>query len=493
MKKKLLSLLLAVSLIATMVIIPTTVSAANPWKTILEKDFSTADQLATGGVKGGTAGFIGSIAAFAYDAENACLKKTNATRWDFSLGKMYSSPNIVRLSFDVKLDDTADYFFQPFATTDDDSRQYIRFTTFGGEDIKRNEWQRYNIEFIPSGTAANQVAKYWRGEESHYSSAKTLTYSFANNRTNISWVRFEQKVAPTTEALFDNFKIESKRLIFATDFSDPSGYAVDSNKTFEPSRKPGFQKLNGTVTSNQKFEVDASIGNLEIMRLWFAGTYGSSNPVKVSFDLKTDADNLINLLFRVGAQTDDVSDVFPINGDNIVGGEEFVPGVWQKYNFVLYPNSDVTKHYFKAWRGDSSDMATAKETSYAVGTRKNVSNISLINGVTTDAGITYQIDNVIAEIFYNDGYDFTNPEITGVSVTIDNPASVSGNYWLIIAGYEGGAMDKVELKPLTLEKTDNMLTDTLAVPEDMAGCDNIKAFLWDSKTLEPLTGFIEVR
>jgi len=494
MKKKLLSLFLAVSMVAAMVIVPMTVSAANPWKTILNKDFSTAEQLANDGTQGGSpAGFIAHNNAFTYDAENGWLEKTNATRWDFSLGKLYTSPNVVRLSFDVMLDNTANYYFQPFANAWDGSGKSIHLTDFGGETIKRNEWQHYNIEFIPSNTVADQKVKIWRGDESYYASAQTITYSNVNNRTNISWVRFEQKTAPTTKALFDNFKIENKRLIFATDFSDPSGYAVDSNMTFEPSRKPGFQNLNGTVTSNQKFEVDASKGNLEIMRLWFAGTYDSSNPVKVSFDLKTDADNLINLLFRVGAQTDDVSDVFPINGDNIVGGEEFVPGVWQKYNFVLYPNSDVTKHYFKAWRGDSSDMATAKETSYAVGTRNNVSNISLINGVATDAGITYQIDNVIAEIFYNDGYDFTNPEITGVSVTIDNPASVSGNYWLIIAGYEGGAMDKVELKPLTLEKTDNMLTDTLAVPEDMAGCDNIKAFLWDSTTLEPLTDFIEVR
>ena len=83
---------------------------------------------------------------------------------------------------------------------------------------------------------------------------------------------------------------------------------------------------------------------------------------------------------------------------------------------------------------------------------------------------------------------------TGVKATIDNSAAVSGNYWLIIASYEsGGALDKVELKPLILESTNNMLTDILAVPEDMAGSDNIKAFLWDSETLEPLTEFIEVK
>ena len=126
MKKKLLSILVVLSMLGALMILPQTANAANPWKTILNKDFSTAEQLANDGTQGGSpAGFIAHNNAFTYDAENGWLVKTNATRWDFSLGKMYTSPNVVRLSFDVMLDNTANYYFQPFANAWDGSGKSI--------------------------------------------------------------------------------------------------------------------------------------------------------------------------------------------------------------------------------------------------------------------------------------------------------------------------------------------------------------------------------
>lgn len=828
--KKFLSILLMLAMLATLMIAPVSVSAANPWKVVMNKDFSTADQLATGGVKGGTAGFIDNTGGFVYDAENGCLKKTNATRWDYSLGKNYSAPNVVRYSFDVKLDATANYYFNAMSAEWDASSVAFTFDKdFGGDSLKRNEWQKYTIEFIPSATAGQQKAKLWRGDESYYSSAKEVTYSYANNRTAVTWLRFEQKAAPTTEVLFDNFKIEMfmflpevKSVSFfdnlgneITDFEDmtpavsmvkanianaasldailenfwifnetteeevelgdatyendiftaelpnglqggcnysinvdmalanangetgdgacitfntvfadmkaelkamsnetfeadkwktqwaknfdtsadftldgeyqkkagfvqvpdlPSGFVameydaenqclktqatgtpefsvhvpvqydsassaivampdrvrysfdvklpeangleaagdfyvqmyglkVTTNSTFrlsefggeavkrnewqrytmeiipnnqknaeqhvklwrgdesfyasavdkvypykdtnynythwirvirraenvsgtdnvyfdnfklerrryiftsdfsqgtynlvsqtlEPSGTPGFMTLGATVANDQRLMVDASHGNNEIMRVWLAGLYTNARPVKFSFDLKTDDENLINLLIRFGAQTADVSGNYVINGDKNVGGATFHPGAWQRYNFVIVPAASAGgNHTVTAWRGGESDRATAIETSFVMaGNRTNISNISLINGVAADA--TYYIDNVVAERFFNDGFEVTKPEITGVKATIDNSSAISGNYWLVLAGYNGNVFEKISIKPMELSATNSLLTETIEIPEDMEGCAEIKAYLWDNKTLEPLTGFIEVR
>ncbi len=818
-KSKFLSLLLVVSMLLGLMIATQTVSAANPWKIVMNKDFSTADQLAIGGVKGGTAGFIDSTGGFVYDEANACLKKTNATKWEISLGKNYSAPNKVRYSFDVKLDDSANYYIDVMSAAWDQSSVAFAFDkNFGGETFRRNEWQKYTLEFTPSATAAQQKVKLWRGDASYYDSAKEVTYSYANNRTAVTWLRFQQKAAPTTEVLFDNFKIEQfmflpevkavsfidnlgneitdfedmtpavaqvkvilenaasvdailenfwifnetrqtevtlgdatyvgnvftanlpnglqggcvysinvdpalanangemgdgayitfntayahmqaelkvsatdtyaadkwktvysrdyfdtslvdgnyatvaknknpdvpgmfygivkidrqtyvdylkledgayfyftyggvtkdairysfdinldgtanytiqpygydtsyqarnqgntadinfplsgfggeaatygsyqrynieiipditngtkhmikmwrgdeadyanattgyfrftaahpyitffkfyqtkapsgevymdnfkmekQRYIFNCDFSEAS-YAVDpSNATFAPSREAGFAALEGTITNAQRFEVDAANSNTEFMKVWLAGLYTNAAPVKFSFDLKTDNGNLINLLIRFGAQTSDVSGTYVVNGDENVGGATFHPGAWQRYNFIITPPATAgANHTITAWRGGESDRATAVTTTFVMpSNRTNVSNISLINGVAADT--TYYIDNVVAERFFDDGFEVTNPQINRVTATIDNAEGLTGDYWLLLAGYENGALTKIEPKDLTLKSFNSLLQESLNVPSDMAGCDQIKAFLWDKTTLEPLTGFIELR
>ena len=145
-----------------------------------------------------------------------------------------------------------------------------------------------------------------------------------------------------------------------------------------------------------------------------------------------------------------------------------------------------------AWRGGASDRAKAVETTFVMPKeRTNISNISLINGVGAD--VEYYIDNVVAERFPEDNFEVENPQITEVTATIDNSAAVEGNYWLVLAGYARNVFDKISIKPITVTKTDSLVTETISVPEDMAGCDSVKAFLWDSETLVPLTEYIEVK
>ena len=490
---------------------------ADKWKTQWAKNFDTSADFTLGGEYQKKAGFVqvpdlpSGFVAMEYDAENQCLK-TQATgtpefsvhvpvQYDSASSAIVAMPDRVRYSFDVKLPEAngleaaGDFYVQMYGLKVTTNSTF-RLSEFGGEAVKRNEWQRYTMEIIPNNQKnAEQHVKLWRGDESYYASAFDKVYPYKDTNYNYThWIRVIRRAADvsgTDDVYFDNFKLERRRYIFTSDFSQSSYDTVSANAG--PNGTPGFMTLGGTITNDQKLMVDASNGNSEIMKVWLAGLYTSARPVKFSFDLKTDDENLINLLIRFGAQTADVSGNYVVNGDKNVGGATFHPGAWQRYNFIIVPAATAGgNHTITAWRGGEKDRSTAVVTTFVMaGNRTNISNISLINGVAADT--TYYIDNVVAERFFNDGFEVTNPSITGVTATIDNPSAISGNYWLIIAGYEGEVMNKIELKPLTLESTDNILTDTLPVPEDMADCDNIKAFLWDCKTLEPLTGFIEVR
>lgn len=515
MKKKLLSLLLAVSLIATMVIIPTSVSAANPWKVVQAFDFSTAADVTPvarnndyipGFAQLSAEGYGNPLNNISYDSETQALIKSGANtgegRFDITLGYLYLAPDSWKFSFDVKLDSVADYaiFLGGY------NQQYMgnscRLSAFGGEAIKRGEWQRYNVEIIPISAGWHQM-KCWRGDDEDYASANLVTgvrqTSNPAGYNYVQWIRVQEVTGAigTENVYFDNFEFSRKRILLATDFATPESYATNTSMSWEYAQ-PVFHTVSGTVGNDQRLTVDASIDDEVVLRAWLDNRIAKADdmhlPVKFSFDYKSDAENLADLRFVVGAETHDFSEWFKVNSNDNIGGEEFVAGKWQKYNFIVYPNTDTTKQYFVAWRGDSSNFADAKTVYYTMGNnRTTVSNFMLLNDEPTEAGITYQIDNVVAEIFYNDGYEVVDPGITGVEATIDNAAGYTGNYWLIIAGYVGGAMDKLELKTLTLESTNKLLTDTLDVPEDMAGCDSIKAYLWDSTTLEPLTGFIQVK
>ena len=293
---------------------------ADKWKTIWTKDFSSASDFALddgsfNSSSSKTPGFVKSLNSLAYDEATQSMKTTTAgtPRFDVGLGGIVAMPDRLRYSFDVKLDDTADFYVNIYGlemTTSDT----FRFIEFGGEAIKRNEWQRYTMEIIPNNiTNTEQHVKLWRGDESYYASAVDKVYQFNDTRYNYAhWVRVTQRNAPTTDSVyFDNFKLERRRYIFASDFSENS-YGIVA-KTLEPSGVPGFIALNGTVTNTQQFKVDASKGNTELMRVWLAGMYPNARPVKFSFDLKTDDENLINLLIRFGANTDDVSGNYVVN------------------------------------------------------------------------------------------------------------------------------------------------------------------------------------
>lgn len=488
--------------------------ASQKWKTVKTFDFSTsADVTPVARVNDYIPGFaqlsangLGNpLNYISYDSETQALVKygsdTNAGRFDITLGYIYYGPDSWKFSFDVKLDEIADYAvylggYDQVYTGD------CRLSAFGGEALKRGEWQRYNIEIIPISTGWHQM-KCWRGDEEDYKNAVLVTGIRQTGRpaayNYVTWIRVNEITGAvgTANVYFDNFEFSRKRILLATDFASPESYATNTSMSWEYAQ-PAFHTVNGTVGNDQRLTVDASEGDKVVLRAWLDNRIAQASetqlPVKFSFDLMSDAENTMDLLLEVGAETHDFSQPFKVNSDEYVGGEAFVAGEWQKYNFIVYPNADATQQYFVAWRGDSSNFADAKTVYYTMGNnRTTVSNFMLLNGSPTEEGVTYQIDNVVAEIFHNDGYEIVDPIITGVKATIDNSAAQSGNYWLIVAGYDSDRLDEVELKPLTLESNNKLLTDTLDVPENMKNCKNIKAFLWDSTTLEPLTDFIEVR
>ena len=498
--------------------------SADMWKTQWSKNFDTEADFALDGVFQKKAGFIKftdvkvnnqlvptGLVSLEYDADNQCMKTQPSGTPEFSVhvpvqyndssDAIVAMPDRVRYSFDVKLPEAkegleaaGDFYVQMFGlkvTTDDT----FRLSEFGGEPVKRNEWQRYTMEIIPNNQSKTQEVKFWRGDESYYDTAAMKQYSYkAEGYYYTHWIRVirrAENVSGTDDVYFDNFKLERRRYIFTSDFSQGTYSIVP--QTLEPTGTPGFMTLGGTVTNNQQLMIDASKGNNEIMRVWFAGLYTSARPVKFSFDLKTDDENLINLLIRFGAQTADVSTTYVVNGDTNVGGATFHPGAWQRYNFIIEPSAAAGgNHTITAWRGGESDRAEAIKTTFVMpNNRTNISNVSLINGVAAD--VRYYIDNVVAERFFDDGFEVTNPSTSRVTATIDNAGGATGEYMLILAGYNGNALTKVKVNPITLESTAKLITPYLDVPSDMAGCDEIRAYLWDKNTLEPLTSSMEVR
>lgn len=469
------------------------------WKTLYKFDFSNPEQLNETSAKyddnsynSGTYknGFI-EKAGVTYDETKEALAADGIQR-PFALAsrEFAYEGDVMAFKFKANLDAGSNYSIS-IGCLGDFLSTPILLRDFGGEAIKYGEWQQYTVEIHPAASNGH-FAMCYRGDESNYKTAVRVAYTFPNPAyTYANWIRMETSgEASQGISYFDDLEFAKKRIIFANDFSNPSNYATDTSENYN--NIAVFHSLNGDVGNDQRLTVDASNENSLALKLWLGATYDQKHPIKFSFDLNSEEGT--DILFRMGAFTYDVSESFNLQSDTYVGGEAFVANKWQKYNFVIYPNNDTSQQYFKAWRGDISNIDDAITTSYTMATNRTiVSNLQLLNGAAADAGVTYQIDNMVVEMFYDDNFEVVNPEITGVEATIDNSASVSGNYWLIIAGYEGGAMDKIELKPLTLESTNKSLTDTLNVPEDMAGCENIKAFLWDSKTLEPLTGFIKVK
>ncbi len=445
---------------------------------LYENDCSSADKLVGGGVQAGTAGFIAGHSTTYNFTENAM---ENFGRLDISLGGMHFAPEVIRLSFDLKVSDIQNWSFKPFANTLDGANINVLLKDIPG--AKANEWMRLKLEFIPDPTPSKQSLLIQIDDNA----TKSYTYQ-CGNRNNISWLRID---GVNGTRYIRNIKIELKRFWYANDCSNEAKVIIGNR---ENGINSGFYNCAMTsVTNNFVFDktekaVKATISKNQSSGSLFNFGSGLETPngkMKYSFRLKftEEADLGLNLSWTTN---DFDSKTYSLIND--FGGEEFKTGEYQKYNVLIdNPNKTVA-----LWRGE--DAAMPEETavnSFACGARPGANAMRIyVKGICSNDAFIY-LDDIIVER-YDPEYVPTTVVPTSANATIANSTDEPFEAYLIYSTYTNTTFNGTKIKKMTTpqyakaEQSIDFETSNGTVTDELV-------YLWSADDLSPMTDYGKIK
>ncbi len=456
---------------------------ANQWETIWENDCSSEDKLVGGGVAASTAGFMAGHVTTYNSTENAM---ENFNRLDISLGGMHFAPEVIKLSFDLKVSNIQNWSFKPFANTADAANINALLRDITG--AKANEWMRVNLQFTPNPTPASQSLSVWIDDNA----AKTYTYQ-CGNRNNISWVRMD---GVNGTRYMKNIKIESKRFWYTNDCSSSDKVTIGkrADGVYDGFYDNGSYVNRFTFDSAEKAVKATSPLSTNSYNLFNFGSGLETPNGKILYSFKLKMSEATDARLKLSWTTNDFdSSAYSICSNDPANkgfsGDLWGKNIWQKYN-VLIDNANKT---VTLWRGESTTPpANAVANTFACGSRPGANALAIqVFTASTVQDIDFWLKDIVV-MRYDENFVLPTPVLTGVNAEITNGRTEDKDCMIVVAKYNAdGSMKNVEIKPITALATDSV-SDFVELG-DLSEAAHVKVFLWEKGDLAPLANDLSIK